>query len=205
MTESVGAITLSPLTNNLEALDDSVGWMDPGRECRLADPESLMPTSGGQVGEVQIRDPWMFDGYRQADPATDAFTPDGWFRTGDLAMQRQDGAWRIVGRSKEMFKSGGYNVYPREVELVLEAHPGVAAVAVVEASDPLYGEVGVAFVVPRAPAPDPMVLTDHCREHLANYKIPKQFILIDALPVLPIGKVDKHALRKRFADMQRAR
>lgn len=120
-------------------------------------------------------------------------------------MQRQDGAWRIVGRIKEMFKSGGYNVYPREVELMLEAHPGVAAVAVVEASDPLYGEVGVAFVVPRAPAPDPMVLTDHCREHLANYKIPKQFILIDALPVLPIGKVDKQALRKRFADMQRAR
>jgi acyl-CoA synthetase (AMP-forming)/AMP-acid ligase II len=205
MTESVGAITLSPLTNNPEALDDTVGWMDPGRECRLADPESLMPISGGLVGEVQIRDPWMFSGYRQADPATNAFTPDGWFRTGDLAMQRQDGAWRIVGRIKEMFKSGGYNVYPREVELMLEAHPGVAAVAVVEASDPLYGEVGVAFVVPRAPAPDPMVLTDHCREHLANYKIPKQFILIDALPVLPIGKVDKHALRKRFADMQRAR
>jgi acyl-CoA synthetase (AMP-forming)/AMP-acid ligase II len=205
MTESVGAITLSPLTNNLEALDDSVGWMDPGRECRLADPESLMPTSGGQVGEVQIRDPWMFDGYRQADPAADAFTPDGWFRTGDLAMQRRDGAWRIVGRSKEMFKSGGYNVYPREVELVLEAHPGVAAVAVVETSDPLYGEVGVAFVVPRAPVPDQMMLTDHCREHLANYKIPKQFILIDALPVLPIGKVDKHALRKQSADVQRAR
>ncbi|MBZ4209611.1 MAG: long-chain fatty acid--CoA ligase, partial [Rhodoferax sp.] len=88
MTESVGAITLSPLTNNPEALDDTVGWMDPGRECRLADPESLMPTSCGQVGEVQIRDPWMFDGYRQADPVTDAFTPDGWFRTGDLAMQR---------------------------------------------------------------------------------------------------------------------
>jgi acyl-CoA synthetase (AMP-forming)/AMP-acid ligase II len=205
MTESVGAITLSPLTNNSEALEDTVGWMDPGRECRLADPESLIPIRVGQVGEVQIRDPWMFDGYRQADPAPDAFTPDGWFRTGDLAMQRQDGAWIIVGRSKEMFKSGGYNVYPREVELVLEAHPGVAAVAVVETSDPVYGEVGVAFVVPRAPAPDPTVLTDHCREHLANYKIPKQFILVDALPVLPIGKVDKHALRKRTADVPRAR
>lgn len=201
MTESVGAITLSPLTRNVDALDDHVGWPEPGRELRLVDVDTLLPTAPGAAGEVQIRDPWMFDGYRAAEQAADAFTADGWFRTGDLAIQHENGAWRIVGRSKEMFKSGGYNVYPREVELVLEAHPGVAAVAVVETSDALYGEVGVAFVVPKAPAPAPIVLDSHCRERLANYKIPKRYIMVDALPMLPVGKVDKVALRRQVAGL----
>jgi acyl-CoA synthetase (AMP-forming)/AMP-acid ligase II len=200
MTESVGAITLSPLTTDIHALEDSAGWPDPGREIRMVDLESRMPASGSHVGEVQIRDQWMFDGYREAGQAPDAFTADGWFRTGDIAVQAENGAWRIVGRSKEMFKSGGYNVYPREVEMVLEAHPSVAAVAVVEASDPLYGEVGVAFVVAHGSAPAATALDSHCRDHLANYKIPKRFIIVDKLPMLPIGKVDKVMLRRQVAD-----
>lgn len=199
MTESVGAITLSPLTDDPATLQDSVGWPDPGRECRLVDPSSLAQTPVGLVGEVQLRDPWMFEGYRGTGTAAEAFTSDGWFRTNDLAMQRPDGAWCIVGRSREMFKSGGYNVYPREIELVLEAHPEVAAAAVVETGDRLYGEVGIAFVVPKASTLDADVLTAHCRERLANYKIPKRFILVAELPILSIGKVDKQVLRKQAA------
>ncbi len=199
MTESVGAITLSPLSRSVDQLHDSVGWPDPGREIRLVDPATGRAVDPGQAGEVQLRDRWMFDGYRGDGQPADAFTADGWFRTGDLATQGGNGAWRIVGRSKEMFKSGGYNVYPREVEIVLEAHPGIAAIAVVETGDPMYGEVGVAFVVPRDPTPVPSELDAHCRRHLANYKIPKRFVFVDALPTLPIGKVDKVALRKQAA------
>ncbi|MCX7172659.1 MAG: class I adenylate-forming enzyme family protein [Proteobacteria bacterium] len=202
MTESVGAITLSPLTKDADTLDDNVGWPEPGRELRLVDVDTLLPAARGAAGEVQIRDPWMFDGYRATGQAVDAFTTDGWFRTGDLAIQGENGAWRIVGRSKEMFKSGGYNVYPREIELVLEAHPGVASVAVVETSDPLYGEIGIAFVVPNQPVPAPTMLDSHCRDHLANYKIPKRFIMVDELPMLPIGKVDKVALRRQVAGLR---
>ncbi len=199
MTESVGAITLTPLTDSLESLGEHVGWPDPGRTLRLVDPVTLLPAGRGQAGEVQIRDAWMFDGYREASQGADAFTADGWFRTGDLAVADQSGRWRIVGRSKEMFKSGGYNVYPREVELAIEAHPDVADVAVVETGDDLYGEVGIAFVVRRQPALVAADLDHHCRERLANYKVPKRYIFVDHLPMLPIGKVDKAALRKQLA------
>lgn len=197
MTESVGAITLAPLTRSLDALEDCVGWPDPTRELRLADPATLEPAEAGQAGEVQIRDNWMFDGYRGSDQPPEAYTPDGWFRTGDIAQPREDGAWRLVGRSKEMFKSGGYNVYPREVEMVLETQAQVAAVAIVAVEDPLYGEVGVAFIVPRGAGLDLAALDAHCRSRLANYKVPKCFLPITALPMLPIGKVDKVALRRQ--------
>ncbi len=196
MTESVGAITLSPLTADVALLDDVVGWPDSGRGVRVVDPETLEPTPPGHAGEVQLRDPWMFDGYREAEAGAEAYTADGWFRTGDLASRREDGAWRLVGRSREMFKSGGYNVYPREVEQVLESHPAVASVAVVETADPLYGEVGVAFVVPRSTQLDATMLEQHARAQLANYKVPKRFVLTEALPMLPIGKVDKQVLRR---------
>lgn len=196
MTESVGVISMAPLTTTPEQMGEHVGWPDPGRNLRLVDPASGVAAASGQAGEVQIRDAWMFAGYGGDAPPADAFTDDGWFRTGDLATCGADGCWRIVGRSKEMFKSGGYNVYPREVELVLEAQLGVGAVAVVETPDPLYGEVGVAFLVANGTPPAASVLEAHCRQHLANYKIPKRFVFVDTLPMLPIGKVDKVALRK---------
>jgi acyl-CoA synthetase (AMP-forming)/AMP-acid ligase II len=97
-----------------------------------------------------------------------------------------------------MFKSGGYNVYPREVEVVLEAHPAVALVAVVARPDPLWHEVGIAYVVLGAGDPvDAMTLLDWCRARLANYKIPKDVKIVTELPLLPIGKVDKIALKRQ--------
>jgi acyl-CoA synthetase (AMP-forming)/AMP-acid ligase II len=104
----------------------------------------------------------------------------------------------LVGRLTETFKSGGYNVYPREVESVLETCPGVASAAVVDVPDPVYSEVGVAFVETR-PGIDIDVdnVVAHCRERLARYKVPKRFVVVDALPRLPVGKVDRAALRAR--------
>ncbi len=195
MTESVGAITLSELTLDRAALNQSVGWPDPDRRLRIVDPDTEALQAPGEVGEVQIMDPWMFDGYRDVQANAGAFSTDGWFKTGDLAVENADGSWRIAGRCKEMFKSGGYNVYPREVEQAIENHPEVRQVAVVDVPDPLYGEVGVAFVALNSGASDVKTLVQYCRERLANYKIPKRIVIVDALPMLPIGKVDKAALK----------
>ncbi|HEX9165294.1 MAG TPA: AMP-binding protein, partial [Gemmatimonadales bacterium] len=123
---------------------------------------------------------------------------EGWLHTGDLAIRRPDGAIALVGRLKEMFKSGGYNVYPREVEIALEAHPAVRLAAVLGVPDPVYAEVGQAFVVvdPGSTVTEEE-LREHCRTRLANYKVPKRFTIATDLPLLPIGKIDKQALRGR--------
>ena len=134
-------------------------------------------------------------------PTSEAcFTPDGFFRTGDLAVQHPDGSYRLVGRLKEMYKSGGYNVYPREVETVLERHPAVALAAVVARPDPVWQEIGVAYVHPSGDV-DAEALEAHCREHLANYKIPKVFVIEPDLPMLPIGKIDKQELARRAREL----
>ncbi|HEY0301034.1 MAG TPA: class I adenylate-forming enzyme family protein [Rhizomicrobium sp.] len=188
MTETTSAITATAPTDDLDILANTVGEVFPGVEIRLAGPD------GGE-GEVQVRSAHNLLGYWRQDQATrDAFTADGFFKTGDLAVRRADGRYRLVGRLKEMYKSGGYNVYPREIELALESHRAVAEAAVVGIADPLWDEVGVAFVVTRGAA-DAAEIEAHCRARLANYKIPKRFVFVEALPLLPIGKVDKRALK----------
>jgi acyl-CoA synthetase (AMP-forming)/AMP-acid ligase II len=196
MTETTSAITIVEPTDDVEVLADSVGHAFPGVEVRLVDEHgrSVRP---GESGEVQARSIYNMLGYwrRPAETAA-AFTADGYFRTGDVAVQRPDGRYKIVGRLKEMYKSGGYNVYPREVEQVIEAHPGVAMAAVVSRPDDLWQEVGVAFIVPHAHVAIAEI-ERHCRERLANYKIPKEFVLCAELPLLPVGKIDKVALEQR--------
>jgi len=200
MTETTSAITIVHPTDDLDQLADTVGFPFDGVEVRLIDGDGAV-VAPGEPGEVQTRSIYNMLGYwrRPADTAK-AFTPDGFFRTGDVAVQRPDGRYRIVGRIKEMFKSGGYNVYPREVEDVIEAHPGVSMAAVVSRPDALWQEVGVAFIVPQATL-DTEELERHCRERLANYKIPKEFVVCAELPLLPIGKIDKVALARRARQM----
>ncbi len=141
----------------------------------------------------------MFKGYWGNDGATrTAFDAHGWFLTGDVGSLDAAGALRIIGRRGDRFKSGGYNVYPREIELVLERHPMVSAAAVIGCEDPLYGQIGEAFVATADPAAlEQELLRTYCRDHLANYKVPKRFHLLRELPMLPIGKVDKQLLKKR--------
>jgi acyl-CoA synthetase (AMP-forming)/AMP-acid ligase II len=194
MTETTSAITVLEPTDDESLLGETVGSAFPGVEVRLMWADGA-PAPPGEAGEVQTRSPLNCLGYWNNPEATAAaFTQDGWFRTGDLAIQRPDGRYRIVGRLKEMFKSGGYNVYPREIETVIEAHPDVTAAAVVGIPDATWDEVGVAFV---EGAVTPEAIAEWCRARLANYKIPKHIHCEAALPLLPIGKIDKPALRRR--------
>lgn len=198
MTETTSAITVLAPTDDVESLGQTVGTAFPGVEIRLGGPDGHL-VAEGEPGEVQTRSCFNLLGYWNRPEATrEAFTADGFFRTGDLAVLRSDGRYRIVGRLKEMYKSGGYNVYPREVEAVLETHPAVAQAAVVSAPDPVWQEVGVAYVELAAPL-SIAELEAHCRSSLANYKVPKRFVIEPQLPLLPIGKIDKVSLRRRAA------
>jgi acyl-CoA synthetase (AMP-forming)/AMP-acid ligase II len=194
MTETTSAMIAVAPTRDRDVLANTVGLPFDGVEIRLVKPDGS-DAGEDEEGEVWARSPLNMLGYwRRPEATAETLTPDGWLRTGDTARRRADGRYRIVGRIKEMYKSGGYNVYPREVEDVLEAHPDVDLAAVVPISDRLWAEVGVAYVI-GAPGLTPEALEAHCRERLANYKIPKRFVLERQLPLLPIGKVDKVALK----------
>jgi acyl-CoA synthetase (AMP-forming)/AMP-acid ligase II len=201
MTESVSGITVLPPTRDIEILANSVGAAFPNVDVRLVDLDGS-DVADGTPGEVIFKSPYACLGYwGRPQETADAFTPDGYFKSGDLAVRRPDGRYRIVGRLKEMYKSGGYNVYPREVETVLEAHPAVVLAAVVSIDDPLWQEVGVAFVtLSRNIAA--ASLAAWCRDRLANYKLPKRIILQRVMPLLPIGKIDKVALKKLATTIQ---
>lgn len=196
LTESTTSATLTEAGDGIDVLADTVGRPTPIFDVRLATPAGEDVPAGG-VGEILVRGECVMAGYYGLPDATaETIDPAGWLRSGDLGRFDEAGRLRLVGRIKEMFKSGGYNVYPREIEIALESHPAVALAAVVAIPDPLFVEVGCAFVVPRA---DASLGTDdmaaHCRARLANYKIPKRFVIRDRLPMLPLGKVDKATLR----------
>jgi fatty-acyl-CoA synthase len=155
--------------------------------------EVRLENMDGDVGEMSIRGPHVSSGYWNNEEATRAaYGDDGWFRTGDLARRDADGFFYIAGRRKEMFISGGVNVYPAEIEGQLVAHPAVADAAVIAVADETWGEVGVAFIVGTASEPD---LVSYLGARIAKYKVPKRFIFIDALPRTPYGKVEKEKLR----------
>jgi acyl-CoA synthetase (AMP-forming)/AMP-acid ligase II len=196
LTETTSNVTFTPPDASVTVLAETIGREPPDYPCRIVDAAGT-PCPRHVPGELQFFGPYLMKGYWANPAATaDAFTPDGWLRTGDVGVRRVDGAIRFVGRLKEMFKSGGYNIYPREIEAALEAHPEVAMAAVVAVPDPLYQEVGWAYVAPRAPrAGLEETLRQHCRAQLANYKVPKRVVIRDSLPVLPVGKIDKAALR----------
>jgi malonyl-CoA/methylmalonyl-CoA synthetase len=176
----------------------SVGLPLPGVEVRIVDPETEVPVGDGAVGEVQVRGANVCKGYwRQPDKTAAAFTPDGWFRTGDLGMREPDGYHMLKGRSKDLIISGGYNVYPPEVELVLADHPAVAVATVIGCPDDTWGERVVALVVPRpGMAVDEAALLAYCRERLVNYKAPKRVVVVEDLPRNAMGKVQKAQLRQ---------
>ena len=200
MTELGLYVTYSEPDADLDTLSRTIGKPHPGFEIRVADASGALAGPGGQ-GEVQARGDWLLAGYfRDPEATADAYTADGWFRTGDVVRVWPDGNLEIVGRTKEMYISGGFNVYPREVEIAIEAHPDVGLVAVLGVPDETFGEVGHAFVEPKPGASlDAEALDEWCRERLANYKTPKRFEVRAELPRLPIGKIDKQALKRELA------
>ncbi|OYT71949.1 MAG: long-chain fatty acid--CoA ligase [Chloracidobacterium sp. CP2_5A] len=177
----------------------AVGYPLWSVEARILRPDGA-EAAPDEVGELALRGPHLFSGYWNNPTATAAAVDaDGWLHTGDLASRDADGCFRIVGRLKEMFISGGENVYPAEVESVLHEHPSVAEAAVIGVPDAKWGEVGAAFLVLAAAASDDE-LTAFCRARLAGYKVPKRFIRLAALPRTGAHKIDKPALRRRFAE-----
>jgi acyl-CoA synthetase (AMP-forming)/AMP-acid ligase II len=162
------------------------------------------PTTGDEVGEVCLRSPAVMSGYwRDPDQTRAAFTADGFVRTGDLGWVDDRGRLRLVGRSKEMYVRGGYNVYPVEIESVLSTHPDVAAVAVVPRADDVMGEIGVAAVVPSDPSRPPSLaeLREFAAPHIAAYKLPDAVHVVDALPLTVGEKVDRRALVDEIAKL----
>ncbi len=200
MTELGLYVTFTDADASFEVLSRTIGRPHAGFEIRVADGEGNLTPAGG-TGEIQARGDWLFAGYWRDPAATaQAHTADGWFRTGDVVKVHVDGNLEIVGRTKEMFISGGFNIYPREIELAIEEHPATGLVAVLGVPDEVFGEVGHAFVEPKpGQALDSAELKAWCNERLANYKVPKIFEVRAELPRLPIGKIDKQALRRELA------
>jgi acyl-CoA synthetase (AMP-forming)/AMP-acid ligase II len=192
-----GSVTVTDDDAALSVVANSIGRPVSGIEVRIVDAEDRV-VPPGEPGEFLIRDESLFLGYLNRPQETAAALAGGWLHTGDIIAQDSAGLFVFVGRKKEMFKSGGYNVYPREVENVICGHPDVSEAAVVQAPDPLWQEVGFAFVVPREEVSiDQAELVAYLRASLANYKIPKRFVFVGRLPELPNGKFDKVELRRR--------
>jgi malonyl-CoA/methylmalonyl-CoA synthetase len=170
----------------------AVGVPLPGVSVRLvADDGSVV--AGDGVGEVEIRSPALFTGYWGRDDATSAAYHDGWFKTGDLGIRSEDGYYTLRGRRGDLIISGGFNIYPREIEELLVEDPRVREAAVIGVKDEVRGEVPVAYIVADESV-DVAQLDATCRNQLASFKIPRAFIRIDALPRTALGKVQKHLL-----------
>lgn len=178
----------------------SVGLPLPGVKARIVDPETEEILPDGKVGTVQVRGPNVFKGYwRQLEKTAEAFSPDGWLRTGDLGLREPDGYYTLKGRTKDLIITGGLNVYPPEVERVLNEHHTVKTSAVIGCPDSDWGERVVAVVVNQAGELTSVEeLIAFCRERLATYKCPKNVIFVESLPRNAMGKVQKIKLREEI-------
>ena len=172
----------------------SVGLPLPGVSVRLLASEGR-PAAEGEAGEVHLKGPNIFAGYWRRDDATRAAFVGDYFRTGDIATRSPDGYYTLCGRQSDLIISGGFNIYPREIEEFLQEQAGIAEAAVAAAPDRVRGEVPVAYVV-TTHSIDLRDLETACREKLASFKVPRSFIRVDKLPRNALGKVQKHLLPK---------
>lgn len=194
-TETIGGFTFTADEADVVTLSSSVGTPDPHFEVKLVDAAGSVVLAE-EPGEILVRSNLLFSGYlNRPDATSEAVDELGWLHTGDIGVVSFDGNIELAGRSREMFKSGGYNVYPAEVETVLLRHVAVREAVVVPVKSELWGEVGAACLVAAECATvGPEDLSDFCRDELANYKIPKRFLWFDSLPRISIGKVDRRRL-----------
>jgi acyl-CoA synthetase (AMP-forming)/AMP-acid ligase II len=202
LTEATGTVTMCRRGDSAEVISGTSGRAIPDVAVRIVSADGAeLPR--GEAGEVLVRGYNVMRGYFNDPEATDeAVDRDGWLHTGDVAVMDEGGNVTITDRLKDMYVSGGFNVYPAEVEAVLRLHPAVGQVAVVGLPDRRMGEVGLALVVPAAgigPGTVEDELGRWARERLANYKVPRKVLTVDALPVNASGKVLKRALREQYA------
>ncbi len=195
MTEC-GMSTSNPLDGQRKA--GTVGLPLAGVSLRIVDDDGS-PVATGEIGQIEFKGPNVFKGYwRMPEKTAEEFSEDGYFRSGDLGMLDEDGYVSIVGRDKDLIISGGYNVYPKEVELCIDQLDGISESAVIGVPDPDFGERVTAVVVAQASESNEEAIITALRPLLAAYKLPKSVCFVDELPRNAMGKVQKNILRDRF-------
>ncbi len=180
----------------------TVGFPLPGVELKITNPDTGAELPQGEIGQIEVRGPNVFKGYWQMPEKTaDELRADGFFITGDLGKIDADGYVQIVGRNKDLIISGGYNIYPKEIELVLDEQPGVLETAVIGVPHPDFGETVLGVIIPEAGAtPDLDAIMSAVQDSLARFKHPRALVLMDALPRNTMGKVQKNILRDMYSD-----
>ena len=200
LTETTGTVSMCRHDDAAEVIATTVGRPLPGVSVRIVGDagQSVAPD---EPDEILVRGFNVMQEYFEDPTATkEAIDDEGWLRTGDIGILGDDGNLRITDRKKDMYIVGGFNAYPAEIEGIMVGHPGVGQVAVVGVPDDRLGEVGVAFVVPRpGQVVDPDELVSWCRDHMANFKVPRTIRIVDSLPLNPTGKVMKFQLRAELA------
>jgi acyl-CoA synthetase (AMP-forming)/AMP-acid ligase II len=201
-TEVCGFVTYTEKGDDLDKLIHTAGKIAPPFELKVVNLDRR-ELPDGEVGEVAVRGPFLMKGYYNKPEATKAvISEDGWYYTSDLAFKDPDGYIHLAGRASEMYKSGGENVYPREIEEVIESHESILFAAVIAVPDEVYQEVGWAFSMLRSGKDvSEDELREFCKSKLANFKVPKRFFVRPLLPLLPNGKIDKVALRKEIHEV----
>jgi len=197
MTETAGLITYTDIGAGIEHLNQTVGKIPPELEMKLVDRDrNEVPP--GTPGEVAYRGPVVMKEYfRMPEATAAAIDKEGWFYSGDIGVLDEEGNLRLIGRAKEMYITGGYNVYPAEIEEYISRHPGVLIAAVVGVPHQLMGEVGRAYIVPKPGVTlTPEEMMRYLEDYLADYKIPRQYVFRDSLPMTPLGKIEKKLLRE---------
>ncbi len=204
MTETWIGVAMNGLDDPPEERLEANGAVGLGYEFRIADPETAVPMPSGAEGELQVRGRYLMMGYyKKPDETRASYTPDGWFKTGDAAIQKPDGSLHFLGRYKDMLKVGGENVDPMEVEGLLREHGAIHEAAVVGCPDEKLAEIAVAYVQrePDTPLSEEEVI-GFCRGRVASFKIPRHVVFVDEFPMTASGKIRKVELRddakKRF-------
>ena len=174
----------------------SIGPPIPGVECCLVDPATGRQVPTGERGELWMRSPKVMQGYLNNPQATaDTIDPDGWLRTGDIAIKDEEGWFEIVGRIKEIIKSKGFQVFPAELEMILADHPAVADCAVIGVADDRAGEIPTAYIVPAGDNFDPDAILQYVAERVAPYKRIRAIEAVDQIPKSASGRILRHLLR----------
>ncbi|MFC0524670.1 class I adenylate-forming enzyme family protein [Pontibacillus salicampi] len=197
LSETSGACILSNFEDSVERIGESIGVIIGDFEARV-EKDNHFDDSPGEVGELMIRGDCVAKGYYNMEDATqDTFTEDGWLCTGDMVSIEEGGYVYFKGRKKEMYVTGGFNVFPVEIENVLTKHPKVALAAGIGVPDKWMGEIGRYYIVPASKAkPTAEELTDYCLQHVSDYKVPKEFIFVEEVPMTPAGKIQKAKLKE---------
>ncbi|MGE5544464.1 MAG: class I adenylate-forming enzyme family protein [Bacillota bacterium] len=196
MTETAGLSTYSDHGASIENLNQTVGKCAPEWELKIVDAERK-EVPNGTPGEIAYRGPNVFKEYFNMPEATAAaFDDEGWFYSGDVGLIDENGDLRLVGRLKEMYITGGYNVYPAEIEEQISRYPGVMMCAVIPVPHKIMGEVGRAYIVPKPGVTlDGDAIQEYLKDYLADYKIPRQYVFRDSFPLTTLGKIEKKVLK----------